>query len=776
MQYRLLDVPEHPLEPPSLEAPAGSGTTNQSHPRRQGAAAYRVIDADDDEPGGLGQYWRVVVRHRSTMLLFSAVGTIVAVLITVPQTPVYQARMSLEVENVNENFLNMRDLSPTAPRLGVDYDIQTQAKILQSRALLERTIANHSGLAQRLTDSQQASRTFLWRKTFGLVAGSTATPSREELVVQASGQLKVRALPNTRIIEVSFDATDRLLAADFANAIASEFIELTLEQRWRTNQHTSEWLAKQMQDLKIKLEKSEEELQKYARTSNLIFTSEKNNLAEERLRQLQDELLKAQADGVAKRSKYELATTAPLDTLPEVLDDATLKEYQVELTTLRRQLAELLSSYTQAHPKVIKLQAQIATVQAALDKKRSNIVARVRNEYETARRRESLLVADYGSQVQLVSGQADKVTHYNTLKREVDTTRQLYESMFQRVKEAGLASALRASNIHVVDPALPPRDPYKPRVLLNASFGLLSGMFLGTTLAVARERSDRRIQEPGDASQYLNVSELGIIPAEEVDRRRTRRGRRSLVSQASERVELTTWQRGFSIMGEAFRAAVTSILFSEPNRGHASVLVISSASAGEGKTTVSSNLGIALAQANQRVLLIDGDLRRPRLDQIFEVENTVGLSGILSGKAMLTLQETKIPKLFLLPSGGEKDANILFAPMLRELLRRLRTEFDIILIDSPPLLQVPDARILARHADGVVLIIRARQTTRDAARLACEQLELDGSAVLGTILNDWKPTKGPGSDGYGAYAHQAYGYSDSLSGDAASPPHENPAA
>jgi polysaccharide biosynthesis transport protein len=741
----------------SPERPASSGADQVSRPHHQSSSAYRL---NDDEVGGLSQYWRVMVEHRGTLLMAAALGTLLGILITVPQTPVYQARASLVVENVNENFMNMRDLSPTAPSsgVGIDYDIQTQTKVLQSRVLLERTLAKQSGLVQRLAASYQASRTFLWRKVLGF-ANSAALPSTEALVTKVSDALRVRAQPNTRIIEVTFDATDPRIAADVANGIASEFIELALEQRWQTTQHTSEWLSKQMQDLKIKLEKSEEELHQYGRKSDLIFTSEKNNLAEERLRQLQDELLKAQADRVAKQSRYELATIAPLETLPEVLDDATLKDYQIEVTTLRRQLAELSPSFTDAHPKVIKVQAQIAAVQTALEKKRSNIVSRVRNEYDAARRREKLLMLDYGAQARMVSDQADKVAHYNTLKREADTTRQLYESLFQRLKEAGLASALRASNIHVVDPARPPSVPYKPRVIVNAALGLLSGICLGIAFGAGRERADRRIQKPGDAALYLYLSELGIIPTADVDRDRARGGHRRRASQAvlTNRIEITTWQRPLSLMGEAFRAAATSILFSEPNGGRPTVFVISSPAAQEGKTSVSSNLAIALAQANQRVLLIDGDLRRPRLHEIFETDNAVGLSGVLSGKALMTLHETKIPKLFLLPSGRTKDANLLFAPVLRELLRRLRKEFDIIVIDTPPVLQVPDARVLARHADAVVLVVRAQHTTRDAARMAYERLALDGTAVLGTILNDWKPARA-----LGAYAYQAYGYSDPL--------------
>ena len=268
-----------------------------------------------------------------------------------------------------------------------------------------------------------------------------------------------------------------------------------------------------MEDVRIKLEKSEDELQSYAQASGLLFTSEKDNVAEEKLRQLQEELSKAQADRVAKQSKYELASTAPPESLPEVLDDATLKEYQVKLTDLRRQLAELSSSLTPAHPAVKKVQAQVTALEAALEKERANIIQRIRNEFESAQRREHLLAANYASQARLMSEQAAKVAHYNILKSEVDTNRQLYDSMLHNVQEAGMTSALRASNIRVVDSAEPPTRPYKPSIVLNSALGLLAGAFFGIVFVVVQERADRTIQGPGDTTIYLDVPELGAIPS-----------------------------------------------------------------------------------------------------------------------------------------------------------------------------------------------------------------------------------------------------------------------
>lgn len=756
-QYPLLPEPGRRFQPPVR---AGA---SPSYAERLSRNAYRVMAEDlDDEASGLIQYWRLLLRHKGLLSFMTALGGLAAVLLTVPQTPVYRAKTSLEVQSLNDNFLNMRELSPTAvgPSFSPDYDLQTQTRILQSRILLDRLLANRNDLARRLVASHAHTRASLWRKAIG-VSSAEGSPDRDSIAADAAARLRVHAQPNTRIIEIAFDSTDPKLAADFSNAVASEFVELSLEQRWRSNQHTGEWLGRQMQDIKIKLEKSEEELQRYARAANLVITSEKNNVVEERLRQLQEELSKAQADRVARQSKYELATTVGVESLPEVLDDQTLREYQVQLTTLRRELADLRASFTPAHPKVQKVQAQIAAVESALENKRSNIVKRVRNEYEAARRRENLLTADYSSQARLMSEQADKVAHYNILKREVDTTRQLYESMFQRVKEAGVAAALRASNINVIDPARPPRSPYKPSFTLNTLFGLAFGMFAGVAIVFVRERADRTIQAPGDTALSLTVPELGVIPADETERRKRRAGRshsRLLTGSDPDRLELATFNRSFSVVADAFRATLTSILFSQPNGEHPRVIVVSSALPGEGKTTVASNLAIALAQANHRVLLVDGDMRRPRLHDVFEVDNRVGLSEILAGKTMLTIRETKVPGLFLLPSGGIKDANLLFAPAVGELLTRLRTEFDMIVMDTPPLLQMPDARVLGRHSDAVILVVRAEQTTRDAAKLARERLHEDGTYLIGTILTDWRPDRTSHAYGYySTYYHNGKG-------------------
>ena len=333
---------------------------------------------------------------------------------------------------------------------------------------------------------------------------------REEVLRLVTKNLKVSTEANTRLVEILYDSKDPQLAADFVNALTAEFIQQNLEARWKTTQQTGEWLTHQMEDVRIKLEKSEDELQSYAHASGLLFTSEKvgsqlieGNVAEDKLRQLQEELSKAHGDRVAKQSVYELVSSAPPESLPEVLDDKTLEDYQVKLTDLRRQLAELSSSLTPAHPAVKKVQAQVTSLESALQKERANVVQRIRNEYESAYRRENLLAANYASQARLVSEQAAQVAHYNILKSDVDTNRQLYDSMLRNVEEAGMTSALRASNIRVVDSAIPPTRPYKPQPALEFGAGPS-----GRSLFRLRLRGDARARRP----EHPGPRRGGLIP------------------------------------------------------------------------------------------------------------------------------------------------------------------------------------------------------------------------------------------------------------------------
>jgi capsular exopolysaccharide synthesis family protein len=387
--------------------------------------------------------------------------------------------------------------------------------------------------------------------------------------------------------------------------------------------------------------------------------------------------------------------------------------------------------------------------------------------------RERLLSDAHATQEKVVADESSKAIHYDTLKRDVDSNRKIYETMLQRVKEASLATAMRDSNVLVIDRAKPPFFPYRPNLPMNSAIGLFSGIFLGFAFVLVRERIDRRICAPGDAQIYLDLPELGVIPLDEsaipvplLDRLNLHHAPTPApAASAASRPrgdcpELATWKRKPSLLAECARTTLSSILLPGSDDEAPHVIVFTSARSGDGKTTVACNLSIAMAEIGRKVLLIEGDLRRPRLHKVFGVANRNGLSDLLwkdipLETALLSelARETDVCNLFVMPGGscGTNPANLFYSPRMARLLDRLRKEFDMVMIDAPPIIHLADARVLGRLADGVILVVRSGQTTTESALFACQRFAEDGTRVLGTVLNSWNPRSTP-RYGYGSYS------------------------
>ena len=717
---------------------------------------------DGGEEVGVLEYLRILRRRKGTIILAAFLGLVAAYLIGVPLIPTYRAEGTLEIQDVNNDYMHQKQVNPVDS--GDDSDMQTQVLILESSALFSR-------VEKKLAVTYK-NAVFPWREGLGWAISAKLAkmqnqppPDPDPLV--RSRDLRVRAVGPTHIVDITFDSPDPQLAADTVNTLSSEYIQSNMEARWKMSEQTGQWLTRQLQDMRAQLERSEAALQEYALRAGLVYTSGaddvgKTNVADQKLLQLQDQLSKVQADRVSAQSRYEMTKSAPPDTLPDVVNDASLRGLQDKLTDLRRQQADLIVVYTANDDKVKRVNAQIAPIQAALDKDRRDILDRIHNEYDTALRSETLLRADYAAQSRVVADQAEKSVHYNLLKREVDSNRQLYEAMLQQVKESAVASALRASNVRVLDKASVPDFPSFPNYGLNAIIGLLTGILAGVTLVVVRERSSVTLQQPGETQFWLNVPELGVIRTVTKDRRVSYFRRKSpngtllngdaalgtAKRNGKERVELTTWHRKPSTASESIRAVLASILFSSQQEdGPPKAIVLTSATPGEGKTVVACNLAIALTEIHRKVLLIDADLRKPRIHTLFELPNERGLSTFLREPAPTSetleglVQPTYIPNLFVLPSGPATPAaaSLLHAPHLQELLGNCRKEFDTIIIDTPPVQEMSDARVLGSLADAVILVVRAGQTTRAAAAAAAQRFAEDNTRVLGTILNDWDP-------------------------------------
>jgi capsular exopolysaccharide synthesis family protein len=747
--------------------PAG----NQLVPSSYSPAKWVPAEVIDENPSfSLLDYWEGIRRYKFIILAFVVIGAMGALILSFLQTPMYRAHTSLEVEDLNENFQNLKDSDPTAQIPSAESYFQTQVKILQSREMIELVI-DKLNLMQRMAPHKHFWSGWIHRNT-----NPSLDPAfqREQLVDNVQKNLTVQAWGESRTAEIFYDSSDPRLASDVANTLVQTFIDESREIRWNSTQNTAEWLTGHLKELKKNLENSEGRLQEFARSTGIILAPEKQevtagrNISEDKLKEIQDELSRAQGDRTQKQAEYETIKSTPVESLSPTLNNPALQNYLVKMADLKAQLANLSATYTPEHYKVRQVEAQIADLQKSISGERASILQRSRSDYEAAQKRQEMLAAAYNDQVKTVSDMARKTIQYENLQHEVDTNRELYDALLLRIKQAGLAAAMRSSNVVVVDKAKPPVLPYRPNFPMNTALGLVTGLFVGVGFVLMRDRFNRNIESPGLSPAYLRIPELGVIPAAKLA------SRRFAWFPATTKVPLqlkAAGQNGTSrehaTLAEAYRATLTSILLPSVHGEGPRVLVLTSPDAGAGKTTVTSNLGMATAEIGRRVLLIDADLRRPRLHRLFEIPNSFGLTDILRITTPLEeipvnqlVRQTKIPGLSLVPSGPTTDglSSLLYSPRLTEFLQRVAKEFDLVLIDAPPMLHFADARVLGRHSDGVILVLRSGQTKRDAAMLARQRFDEDGTCVLGTILNNWdlKNFRSPYAYAYGdAYKYNA---------------------
>ena len=698
---------------------------------------------DDSDTIGMSQCLRTLRRRKWTVLLILAVGVLSGLGLTLLQTPRYRSVAAVEVQAVNENFLNLHEVDPTstATNGATDEYVQTQAEMLQQDSLIEKVVSKLK-LDQRDEFHPKAGLLDNLMATIGKAKGQT-TPLRDAVQV-AKHNLNITTSRDSRIIQIAYTSPDPALAANFANTLAQTFIEQNVDGRRAAAQQIQEWLSPQLQELRNKIGQSEGDVEKYTRSVGLQFTTGQENIEEARLRSMQDELAKAQADRIAKQAEYETMSAGTSQTMEQ---SPALQDYTAKLTDLRRQLADLESILQPESYKVARVRAQIAQLEAAVSNESKRIRDHLLGEFRSAQRREDNLASAYAKQSTVVANLSGRATHYDTLKHAVDANRQFYEAMQQRVNEARVASAIRQTNIRLVGPAEPASAPYTPNLPLNLAIGSAAGLVLGICGAMYREQSNNRLRLPGEATSWLSLPELGAIPKAKLPPRSARKLLGA--TEGEHQVERITWNSGFSEVSESFRSTVASILSVDAKDGLSRTIAITSAVPGEGKTTVVSNLGIALAEIRSRVLLIDGDMRHPRLHKVFDTANSWGLSDLLQEKNNVSTvpleclaRKTDIPRLHLLPSGPcpEGIFALLCSERMRQLMERYRKEFDFIIIDTPPCLEFADSRILARYAEGAMLVVRADYTDKQTAQAAAQRLVSDGIPVMGTVLNSWNPT------------------------------------
>jgi len=706
------------------------------------SAPYNVLPSQEST---LREYMRVLIK-RKWMVIAVVVGTFMAVAIaSLRQTPIYDAVGRIAVNKADPNLITFKDSGPVA-----DYydqsDLDTEVRILQSD-LMALQVIRQLNLDKRPEFGGHSDQ-----KQPNLVADPLQADSNRTSALLGAFRvnLHVTLIPNTRIIEIHYNSTDPRLAASAVNTLAATYVEQNFKTKFESTMQASDWLSKQLVDLQMKVETSQEKLVRYQKEHEIVGTDEKQNITTEKLDELNKEMTQAEFDRMQKEAVYRQTQSNDPDVVAAAIISETgggglgagsglLDKLREQQASLGIQVAELSTQFGPSYPKIAQLNNQLKEIDRQLQSETNKAVDHLKGRYLAALQRESMLRESFEKQKQEANKLNESAIEYSILKRDLDSNRTLYEGLLGKLKEAGVTAGLRSNNFRIIDAARVPTSPSEPNIPRNLLFALVLGVTSGVGLAFLLENMDNTVRTPEQAQSISGLPSLGMIPLGSKSANYGSSGKRLALTASKEVVETVTQVRPQSQMAESYRALRTSLLLS--NLGAPpKVIMVTSARPQEGKTTTSINTAIVLAQKGVRVLLVDADLRRPSVHKTLGMGPRSGLSNVLTGSA--TMQQTIttspiLPNLFILPAGTPppNPAELLASSNMRDLLAELRQQFDHIVIDTPPTLSVTDAVVLSPRADATILVIRSGQTTKQALRRARDILTQVNAHVAGVLLN-----------------------------------------
>ncbi len=688
-------------------------------------------------------------RHHRLVLLWAVAGLLAGILIQLPLQPVYRARVFLQVQSP-AFAANHSDTPPSTVSL------ETHIRLVGSNETL-------AGVEQGLIEDPQAvpvqRRDWLSRLQRVLQIGGKDSIPLSALIDQSARSMRGWRVGSTPMIEVSCSSWNPEFAAKYCNMLTAEVQREDIQSRGAMATMTSDLLIREAAIVQARLKDAERRQKE--KTGRDRYTSPQTaaNAGQDLLQHLQAELIKAQAERMARRAQMQAATSSDTS---EIADPTAYAASQSRLTKLQIALNEMPSKTRTQDAKRLRLNAEIKRVEAEISAEREAAMQRLQAQYEAAEHREDLLTLSLRT---LESRQPpnSQNTPEEQLRQEVANGRQLYQALLEHAREAGFSSAAQTSFVRVVERATTPRSAVYPHRLPFAVAGSAFGACVGLGLAFFKDRNRAVLRLPGESTKLLGVEELGVIPAATKEpllphRKAVHPLAPSHTRSPSAALRTARWDQDFSLAAEAYRNAMLSILLAKPERKR-QVYIVSSPGTGEGKSTIATNLGVALSKSGLRVVLIDGDLRRPCLHRTLGVPNGLGLRNILRGEVNLEsavslyCKATVFPKLCVIPAGsGREQIAELFPTMLfGALVERLARDYDIILVDTPPIGPSDDAHILAQNTSGAILVLRSDFTPREDAVRAREVLEQHHVTIIGTILNDFNPSKEGRYDYYGSY-------------------------
>jgi capsular exopolysaccharide synthesis family protein len=744
--------------------------------RKEDVIPLQSVQGDGSETA-LADYAGACVRRVWFIVAIAAGFAVGAALWSFTQMPLYQAKATVVVEQVGPSGVGddrdhrQSDLSP-------EY-FQTQFELMKSHYVFQRT-AQLLHLSERLEYKPKPS--MLSAMVDGMMPAALVdvlAPKKgadeqapeegdDPLLKQFAAAIEIVPIRGSRLAHVIATSRDPKFAAVMANTLASVYIERTQELNAASKEQAASWYTTQLDELRKKAEASQQALYLFRVKHGLMGGQGRQTVMVHTNTELDSELVRAEMKQAEAQSRVEQIRSvlrnrtdqngaieidwSSLDASTEVLSSSLIQMLRQQDIRVSGQVAELEEKYGPLHPKLARAKAEMQDLRERIRQEVQKIFDSVKQEYDAARGRVRVIKEAAGRHRQEKIKLEQYEVDYGILEREAESTQHLYDIFLKQTKEADLSAGLRTSNVYLADPAVPSSTPVKPKKKLNILLGLLAGLMTGVGLALFVEARDRTLKGPDDLGRYLpTIPFLGMTPL--LPKTQTRVGRYlpkipflsmtspSPTTKTGDRADLHTGQSS-RVTAEHVRIIRTSVLLSSPNELPSCVL-ITSAGEGEGKTTLSVNLAMALAQLeNTRVILIDADLRKPAHRHIHGIQregsDTKGLSSFLAGSAKLEeiMYPTDIVNLSVIPRGERlsNPSELLHSKQMRLLLNRCRQEGYHVILDAPPVLPVTDPVILATQVDSVLLVASAGQTTREACRSAIDRLATAGGKILGIAL------------------------------------------
>jgi capsular exopolysaccharide synthesis family protein len=692
---------------------------------------------------------------------------------TFTMTPTYTAKGTLIIEK-EPNILTFQEMFQIESYRDDYY--QTQYKLLQSYALAERTVEK-LGLAEKKARELNARP----MKKNGQPVDPKNPGFKRGLAESLMGAIKVSPIRLTRLVDIEYSDKDPNAAADTVNALFDAFVDMSIETKYAATEQASEFLTNQIKSITKEIESAQQQLQKYGAEKNIVALSDKETTTIEKLAALNSALTEATIDRIKKETYYNEVKIASPDYIPETMGNQLIQRLRETYVGLSRDYQKKAETYKPDYPEMVRLKSELDTTRGALETETQSFIKGTYSDFQAALKKENSLTDVFNIQKQEALLLNSNAIAYNSLKNEIDNKKNLLESLMTRQSETDVSArlrGLRTSNVRVVDTARVPVAPSSPNIKRNLLLALFVGLFGGIGLAFLMEYLDNSVKTSEDIERYAKLPTLGIIPEFSVNefkkgygygygygsRSKKKEMRRELESDGKFKVwreaspagetagasakevkegkikaiELITYYAPKSDFSENYRSIRTAFLLSlaGPSR---KAMIIASALPEEGKSAYCCNFAVTLAQNNKKTLILDADLRKPRQHRIFDVKNVHGLTNYLSGGLELEslIKGTKVPNLFLVNAGPipPNPMELLGSEKMGHLLERLKEVFDYVVIDTPPLLSVSDAFVLAPHADGVILVVWSGKTRRESLRLAKEKLDLMSVSTLGVVIN-----------------------------------------